>query len=339
MQPLKWYVRRLRAMSPMEVLWRASSVARDISDRCLFPLRRRLRPLSRVLDNGRAGIVPGFRVTDVELGEWARDQAGQSEREWLKALLAEASQVAAHRLSFFDLRDQYLGDPIDWNRDHKSGKAAPMRYARSIDYRDFGIAGDCKFVWEPNRHQHLVVLGRAYLASGDIRYAMSIVEQMDSWLRQCPYGIGLNWRSPLELGIRLINWVWALDLIRESGVLDDDFRHRLLNSVYMHLWEISRQYSRYSSAGNHLIGEAAGVFIATSYLPYLRNARRWNALSQEILSEEITRQTYPDGGGREQALGYHFFILKFLLLAGIVGGCWRVARERQRLEIMTRDTW
>jgi len=226
--------------------------------------------------------------------------------------------IAAGRLRLFDLDECHLGDPIDWNRDPKTGKRAPMRFAASIDYRDFDVTGDCKFVWEPNRHHHLVVLGRAYRAGGDLRYAEAARRQLDSWLQQCPYGMGMNWRSGLELAIRLINWVWTIDLIRESGLLDGEFRRRLLRCAYLHLWEISRKYSRGSSANNHLIGEAAGVFIGSSYFRGFQEAPRWRTRSREILCEQILQQTFSDGGGREQALGYHLFILQFLLLAGLV---------------------
>jgi hypothetical protein len=258
-------------------------------------------------------------LRETKVGEMAAGDPGNSEGEWLRLLVAKADRIAQHRFDFFDLENRHLGDPIDWNCDHKHEKAAPMRFAPWIDYRDFAVTGDCKFVWEPNRHHQLVVLGRAYRATGDVRYAAAIKEQLDSWLEQCPYGIGMNWRSPLELGIRLINWVWALDLVRDSGVLDDALRVRLLNSVYLHLWQISRKYSRGSSVNNHLVGEAAGVFIGSTYFHNLKHAARWRARSREILCEEILRQTYPDGCTREQALGYHLFVLQFFLLAGLVG--------------------
>jgi len=318
MQPLTWYLRRLRAMPPREMAWRVRSALQGAADQCLLPLRqRRLPPRALEGRNGDAAARE-LRLVGTELGEWAAGPPAL-EAGWCARLCSEAEVIANHRLSFFDLENQHLGEPIDWNRDHKHGKAAPMRFAPWIDYRDFAVTGDCKFVWEPNRHHQLVVLGRAYRATGDVCYAAALKAQLDSWLEQCPYGIGMNWRSPLELGIRLINWVWALDMVRDSGVLDEALRTRLLNSVYLHLWEISRKYSRGSSVNNHLVGEAAGVFIGSTYFHSLKRSARWRAHSRDILCEEILRQTYPDGCTREQALGYHLFVLQFFLLAGLVG--------------------
>ncbi len=287
---------------------------RDEADRYrialgLFPSSKIEHPLD---------VQPGFRVSEIQVGEWAAGVTGDQEMEWLRKLVARADKILDHRFSFFNLKDCYLGDSIDWNKDHESGIEAPVRFAPSINYRDFRVTGDAKVVWEPNRHHQLVVLGRAYRVSGNIHYAEEIVKQIESWLEQCPFGMGMNWRSPLELAIRLINWVWAFDLIRDSGVFTPEFESRLLHSVYLHLWEITRKYSYGSSANNHLVGEAAGVFIATSYFHGLQNAGKWRDNSYEILAREIIAQTYPDGCTREQAFGYHLFVLQFLLLAGVV---------------------
>ena len=318
MQTLNWYIRRLKAMHPNEVAWRMCSSRRDFNDRILVRRRQRLRDLSVILNGDGSARGPGFRVSDVAVGDraWLKAEKGDV-HDGYDALLARAKRLGWHRLDFFDLTDKHLGDPINWNRDHKRGQDTPMIFSPSLDYRDVRTAGDCKFVWEPNRHHQLVVLGRAYRLSGDKEFADAVVEQIDSWLTQNPYGVGMNWRSGLELGLRLINWVWALDLIKESEAVDDQLRHRILDSVSRHIWEIDRKYSRGSSVNNHLIGEAAGVFVATSYFPYLKNATSWRAKSREILCREILRQTFSDGGTVEQAMGYHFFVLQFFVIVGL----------------------
>lgn len=317
MQSLGWYMKRLQGMTPEEISWRIRSMVRDHVDRGRIALGR-YPSLGEANPPGSAGAQQGYRVSDLLPGEWGSTSVKEPERTWCAALTRRADRIRTGHLSFFDLENRHLGEPIDWNRDHDSGKKAPMAFSPSIDYRDYDVTGDAKLVWEPNRHHQLVVLGRAYRASGDIRYAEAVTDQLESWMSQCPFGKGMNWRSPLELAIRLINWVWAVDLIRESGRVEGDFRARLHHSVYLHLWEISRKYSRGSSANNHLIGEAAGVFIASSYFPFLTGAECMRKQAREILCREIEAQTYLDGCGREQAFGYHLFILQFFLIAGVV---------------------
>ena len=128
----------------------------------------------------------------------------------------------------------------------------------------------------------------------------------------------MNWRSPLELAIRLINWVWAFELIAPAGVLTTERRRRLTPLVYRHLWEIARKYSRHSSANNHVIGEAAGVFIGSSYFAGLKHAEQLRTQSWDLLLQESARQTTSDGVNCELAPGYHLFVLEFLLQAGMV---------------------
>ncbi len=308
MQTYNWYYNRLKAMSPNEIAWRLWSSFRDNIDRLLLSQRQKQRDVSSILESENNKAGRGFSVSNTTFKQ-AKDN---------NSLLERAEKIAEHRLSFFDLTDKYLGEPIEWNRDHKLNKDTLIVFSPSLDYRDINETGDCKHVWEPNRHHQLVVLGRAYRVSGDVRFAKAIAEQLDSWLKQNPYGLGMNWRSGLELAIRLINWVWAYDLIKDSDSIDDALYGRFLDSVSRHIWEIDRKYSRGSSVNNHLIGEAAGVFTAASYFKDMKNASSWRNKSREILIREIINQTYPDGGTMEQAVGYQMFVIQFFVIAGLI---------------------
>ena len=312
MQSIGWYLRRARTMSAGELAWRVRSEIRDALDACRVPLRLYPR-----IDSRLPPLPSAPRWCPVPVGDWRELDAHDPAAHWRERLIVNADRIVAHRLSFFDLEDVHLGDPIDWNRDHASGRGTPTGFAPAIDYRDYAVAGDAKVVWEPNRHHQFVVLGRAYRATGDRKYATAIVEQLGSWIDRCPFGTGMNWRSPLELAIRVVNWIWALDLITDSGLLTDAFRARVLQSIALHVWEIARKYSRGTSANNHRVGEACGVLTATSYFPELPDAAKLRDESRRILAEEIVAQTYPSGATREQALGYQLFVLQLFLFAGL----------------------
>ena len=313
MQSPAWYFRRLRSMSPAEVAWRVKAALRDVSDRYRVASGSFGPP--RVPDPAPGAARVTF--TDAAVGAWRDAPPGSRDALWRQRLTAHADVIARGRLSFFHLTDVDLGTPIDWNRDHECGRQVPLDFAPSIDYRLHPIAGDAKLVWEPNRHHQFVVLGRAYRATGDRRYATAVVDQLTSWMEQCPPGRGMNWRSPLELAIRAINWTWAYDLIEPSGAIDDTFRARFLDSLDLQLWDIARKFSRGSSANNHVIGEAAGVLVAASrFAGDLSNTKALIAESRSILLQEVAAQTYEDGCNREQAFGYHQFVTQFFLFAG-----------------------
>lgn len=303
-------------MSTGEICWRVGLKLTECFDRCVAAARRVPLDLERVADDGSPARA--LAINHALFGPLPEPGA-LSAGAWcdVARLAVRAEAILENRLTLFDLEDHPLGDPVCWNYEYKAGRAAPAGFAPDIDYRDHTVTGDCKFVWEPNRHQHLVVLGRAYRATGNPACARHAVRHIDSWLEQCPFGTGMNWRSPLELAIRLINWVWTLELIRPAGVIPAETAQRVTAAAYQHLWEISRKYSRYSSANNHLIGEAAGVFIGASCFSRLRRAGQWQQEARAILLREILTQTFPDGGTREQALGYHQFVLEFFLLADV----------------------
>lgn len=310
MQSLTWYWNRLRSMPPGEIWWRIGAKLRDEMGKVRANRNIAIDPASLSLDLDAIANTAPIAPT------YSRDNG---DRPDFGELIAYADDVASNRLNIFNLRRVHLGDAVDWNRDYASGKSSPLDYAPSIDYRDFDVAGDAKFVWEPNRHQHLVVLARAYRATGEPRYAEKVIAQLESWIEACPFGNGMNWRSPLELAIRLINWCWALDMIAPSGLLTRDVWSQVAPCVELHVREIESKYSRYSSANNHLIGEAAGVFVASRFFKGLPKAAQRAEKSRQILIGELERQTYADGGNREQALGYHMFALEFFVLAGLAG--------------------
>ena len=303
-------------MSADEIAWRIQSKSRDLIDRVRI-VTGRWPKLQDALSS--VPKKPPFRLCVGETGCWTSSHLHHEEEEWKADLLRKAESVLENKLSYFNLRDHFHGYPFNWNRDQNIGKDSPLCFAQSIDYRNVEKAGDCKLIWEPNRCHHIVVLGRAYRASGDIKFAHGVVEHITSWMDCNPYGRGMNWRSPMELAIRIINWAWALDFIYETKLFSGEFRERVLHSVYLHLWDVTRKYSKGSSANNHLIGEAAGVFIASCYFPYLKNTDLWAEESQQILEHEICEQTFDDGCNKELALSYHLFTLWFFIFAGLVG--------------------
>lgn len=239
--------------------------------------------------------------------------------------LAAAERIAAGRFDLFALQDAALGSPPRWNGDPKTGIEAPLSFGKLLDYRDPRRVGDIKYVWELNRHLHIVTLAQAYALSGHARYFSILRRHLDSWFDECPYGKGPNWTSALELGIRLINWSVAWQLLggASSPVFHDGegarFRRRWLDAVYQHAHFVQGHFSLYSSANNHLVGEAAGLFVAALTWPHWPRASAWLARAKAILEREALLQNAPDGVNREQAVSYQQFELDLLLVALLAG--------------------
>jgi hypothetical protein len=212
-----------------------------------------------------------------------------------------------------------------------------LAFGKTLDYRDESLVGDIKYLWEPNRHLHFVTLAQAYAQTKEQRCLDALRAHVESWLDGCPYLRGPNWTSSLELAIRLINWSIAWQLIGGfesaafSGSSGSQFRERWLRSIYQHMHFVRGHFSRYSSANNHLIGEAAGLFVGAVTWPYWAMCERWADDAQRLLERETRLQNAPDGVNREQAVSYQQFVLDFLLIPVLAGRA--IGRE------FSRDYW
>lgn len=302
-QSLRWRFNRLRCMRPAELPWR---LARSIA--------AHLEPLAP-----RRGRVPRAD-RDPSAERWVHIPQGLDAAAYVTA----AERIAAGTLDIFGLR---CGGncPPRWNRDPKTGIEAPLVFGQRLDYRDRARVGEIKYLWELNRHLHLVTLAQAYALSGDAQFLCVLKQHLESWISACPYGLGANWCSALEAAIRLINWsiAWQLiggaDAALFAGSEGERFRRRWLGSIYQHARFVRGHFSRHSSANNHLIGEAAGLYIAGLTWPCWPALRRWCASARRILEREALLQNSADGVNLEQAVCYQQFVLDFLLLALLAG--------------------
>ena len=241
-----------------------------------------------------------------------------------------ADRILCGRFDVFALEDAPLGFPPRWNVDPKTGVEAPLEFGPGLDYRDTARVGDIKYLWEINRHLELVTLAQAWHLTGNERYARGARVLIESWLEACPYPRGANWCASLEHGIRLVNWAFAWQLLGADGsplfegAVGRDFRRRWLAGIYCHCHFIARHFSRHSSANNHLLGEATGLFIATLTWPFWRESARWRDRARAELTREALVQTFEDGVDKEQAVWYHHAVADMLLIAGLfarANGC------------------
>ena len=187
----------------------------------------------------------------------------------------------------------------DWNADPVTGQRIGLTFGQFIDFRHIGKGIDIKFLWEVNRHLWWVPLAQHYALTGDVRGLDRLGQLLASWLDACPYARGANWSSPVEHGIRLINWslVWHLiggcDSPLFAGKDGRHLRERWLQSIYQHMRFASDNYSRYSSADNHLIGEAAGVYVASHTWDRWSQGRQMRREAKAILEREAAAAIQP----------------------------------------------
>jgi hypothetical protein len=292
-----WYLRRLSRMGPREIVGRVGDTVR----------RRRWRSARpdcpSVTGAAFTAVLPAGTIAAVP-----PDAA--------KRLIADADRLMHGHAEYFGVVRDDLADP-DWWSDPKTGRRAPWGYAFDVPYRDEETVGDIKQIWELSRHQYLTQLAAAYALTGNERYAERVAEHLRSWWAANPPLRGVHWISGIELGIRLLSWVWIrrlLDGWPGAPALFED-NPVALNQIWHHQRWLAGFPSRGSSANNHVIAEAAGQLAAACAFGWFPSSARWRADALRSLERHLRSNTFPSGLNRELATEYHGLVLELGLAA------------------------
>ena len=299
-EKLSWYLYRLKAMSPGEILHRVQEKQKKLTGNRRIP-----DYAAHLAPDAALPVLGGIREQMTRLANAHPAVVASWE--------ATAARVRAGQLHFLG-RDwaPRTGLP-HWHDDPVTGSDWPKTpYCFKIPYRHNREMGDIKYVWELNRLQHLQpVAALAYLRQ-DADLARLCCDQLLSWMRENPPYQGVNWNSGIELALRAFSMVWITTLL--ASFCTPPEKTAILAALCHHGRWLHRYPSRFSSANNHRVAEGAGLYLLGTLLPASRETLRWQRVGRQILASEIHKQILPDGIGAEQSPTYTAFSLEFFLL-------------------------
>jgi len=333
-------LKKLSLMGPREIVFRLGRKAAEMAERVSYATRRankgptgreaRLRP--RV--NGCPGTIdlPGWWLChmrkrqeppfllDAPSLQGAADLYPRLFPGRLDRVVAKADRALRGELSFLGIEVRFP-DSIPWQQDPSTGRPWPSRFyadlripfCENMESRD-GL-GDVKYVWELNRHEFLIDVAKAFYLTGDSRYARSVFRTIESWAQENPYLQGVNWAGPLEVAVRSLAWLWAYQFVRGWQDVSAALHWELIQAFYQHGAYLHRHLEFYSAPNNHLVGEAAALYLLGSFFPEFDESPAWRRLAWGILAVEPEKQFYEDGGSKEHSNYYHHYCLGFFLLA------------------------
>ena len=251
-----------------------------------------------------SGLLPIEKTT---ASRFKRDLPGS-----FSSLLSAAQKIRAHHFEFLGIPVAF-GTSIDWHLDPATQKSWQKRVYQEISLRYVGSPIDAKHVWELNRHQYFVTLAQAFFISGDSAYRDELLSQWLDWIEKNPYRTGINWASPLEVGVRLISWTLAFQFMESH--LSQQQRSAIVNSMWQQAAFLSSRLSLDKIVRtNHLIGEAAGLYVAASSFTF-PESEQWGKRAKQVLEEEMLSQIFEDGGGKEQSSAYLRFDVDLFLVS------------------------
>lgn len=309
---LAWYFNRLKAMSPAEIRHRIVEQAR------------------KRLAKGRLEGWERYRVTATlpHLAGLSENLAAAPDSLQRDIIAASTELLSGHYralgVTWPQRGSNALFPPEIWRLDPVSGRLWPGAdtYCFDIAYRHERQLGDIKYVWEFNRLQFLQPLAADAALTGNRAAIGAIEAAIESWYEANPPFRGLCWNSGIELGLRAISLLTVTSLC--GTMLSSATIGRICAILHAHMVWMARYPSRFSSANNHLVAEAAGEFLIALAMPELPLSASLEAKACRILAEEAQKQILDDGVGAEQSPTYGAFTAEFILL------CSQVARSMGR---------
>ena len=215
--------------------------------------------------------------------------------------------------------------PIDWHLDFKSGyRWSEDTWYLCIPYgHKLGV--DIKVPWELARMQHLPQLVWAYALAENGQqgfqpsqvYIREFRNQVLDFIATNPPRFGVNWRSTMDVAIRISNWLVTYDLFRACGVVfDDSFETTFFHSAYQHgLHIVNNLEWDEKLRGNHYLSDIVGLLFVSSYLPCTPETDAWLAFAIQELVNEVGCQFNKDGSNFEASSSYHRLSAEMLVYA------------------------
>lgn len=182
----------------------------------------------------------------------------------------------------------------------------PYTFEAEINW-DFKPADDPEWTYALNRHTCFVILAKAWLYTGDSKYAKAFERLCKSWIltaKLCDETKNGSWRS-LEAGLRVETWLRAMAIFKGCEHIDAKLFDMMNESLLQH-----GEYLKETNADFHIISnwgvlQDHGVFILGLYF----GKSDWVDLAIRRLTRNLQIQFFRDGTHWEQSPMYHCEVL------------------------------
>ncbi len=237
----------------------------------------------------------------------------------LSALAFQASEATRGRILCFGKWVADFGNPIDWHRNplNQNRWRADAHWSHVLAGEK--RVGDVKLNWEAARFPQAYSMARCAALFPETAPDLSaaFLSQVQNFLECNPTGKGIHWSSGQEMALRLMAWLFGLNVFFHNETIPADLQTQLGKHISACGAHIARhiEYARESVYNNHLLSEALALYIAGRALPDVEAAPVWVSEGRRLLEQEANCQFYPDGSYIQQSHNYHRFAIQIYLWA------------------------
>ncbi|MEA4822329.1 MAG: alginate lyase family protein, partial [Erysipelotrichales bacterium] len=157
-----------------------------------------------------------------------------------------------------------------------------------------------------SRCHHLLWLGEAYMLTGDDKYSKEVVDEIEYWIDDNPLMYSVNWTCAMDVAIRSVNWMFAVNMILPSNVVTDKFITKIYKSLYQHGFFIYNYLEKnipYSN--NHYASDLVGLLYLGQLFKNTNSGKAWWNFAKHEYYLEIRLQILPSGVHYEKSVSYH----------------------------------
>ena len=262
----------------------------------------------------------------------------QSLKEFpLQSVLREADEILAGKFRLFGGSPVSLGMPPNWGKVPLSSASVSLERHWIESERDADV--DLRLAWEPSRFGWAFTLCRAYLRTGETRYAEGTVALIQSWRDRNAPNMGPHWASGQECALRALALIFAWHALSDFLADHPEAARMLLEMTAAHAERIppTLSYAR-AQRNNHLLTEAVGLYSVGSQMPFFAKAAEWKQMGRQMIVRTLHDQVFADGGYIQYSSNYHRLALGAGLWASRLAAIHGEPLPVETLDELTRMT-
>jgi hypothetical protein len=223
-----------------------------------------------------------------------------------ETLKMDRENIIKQNFKFFNGKRFFIHNLAAWNTNPENGYQydSATHWTRIADIDP--SAGDIKYVWERSRFCWLFDLIRCDYHTGTDSSAF-VFGQICSWIDNNPVNRGPHWRCGQEVGLRLLNWVFALYFYRSRNTFpgEEEFK-KIAVSIYSQTRRVEDnfKFSCIAVRNNHAIAEALCLYAVGTLFPWFDLSVCWARKGKKALIKEGLHQIYEDGAYIQHSFNY-----------------------------------
>lgn len=248
-------------------------------------------------------------LTKIDIPHLAQLEQGEKE-----AIVDAADKTIANVFNLLGSGDVKL-NPVAWEADFVSGHKWPAgTYYRKYKQIDLTNRADVKIPRELSRGHFLLHLALAYQFTQDSKYADKLVELVTDWIDKNPLMYSINWGCAMDVGIRAMNWIWALSLL-EGYEIDTKHESKIKTSLYLHGWFIYRNLegTLFDYNNNHYFSDITSLLHLGLLFRNDKEGGLWFDFALREFYREFRLQILPCGMSFEGSTNYNRLMLELII--------------------------